>query len=213
MSIYSGFATRSMETAYNRGVCHLLQLCQAHLLALLKGEPIDVPYLSQTFTKIFRNLKKLEQHKHLQPKYTLYCTELADNFGSMDKPLSHANSSFSSINGSELDLQILNEAMAYDSSSIHRYTPAPRLSRPDYLIPEPRDQSRRRYSKDISRKQTYSSRYSGSPPPYEHLIGGSRGKLVLQRPRRMKAIKPDNIAELYQERALSKLHQEIRSFM
>ena len=37
MSIYSGFATRNLETAYNRSVSQLLHLLQMTVLSVLKN--------------------------------------------------------------------------------------------------------------------------------------------------------------------------------
>lgn len=37
MSVYSGFATRNLETSYNNGICSLLQLFQTHLTYFLQG--------------------------------------------------------------------------------------------------------------------------------------------------------------------------------
>jgi hypothetical protein len=37
MSIYSGFATRNMETAYNRSVSQLIHLLQMTVLTVIKN--------------------------------------------------------------------------------------------------------------------------------------------------------------------------------
>lgn len=77
MSVYSGFATRQLETVYNTTVCHMLKTLQKFVLATLNSEPIDLDKWNSSFTKHFRYLCRLEDRKHLQPKYSNYCIDLA----------------------------------------------------------------------------------------------------------------------------------------
>lgn len=121
MSIYSGFATRNLETAYNRGVSQLIHFFQMSLLSFLKKgtvhtEKVNVPVLTKSFNKILKGLKSLEQHKHLEPKFTDYCTDLSGYLLNEDSlMLSHGQPSHTTIN-SDLDFHILNDVLAYDSS-------------------------------------------------------------------------------------------------
>lgn len=121
MSIYSGFATRNLETAYNRGVSQLIHFFQMSLLSFLKNgrwysEIINVQVLTRSFSKLMKGLKSLEQHKHLEPKFTEYCSELSEHL--ICEPsinLSHGHPSHKTF-GSDLDFYILNDVLAYDSS-------------------------------------------------------------------------------------------------
>jgi hypothetical protein len=77
MSVYSGFATRQLETSYNTTLCQLLKTLQKFVLATLSSQPVDLDSWTSSFTKHFKYLYKLEDRKHLLPKYTYYCNDLA----------------------------------------------------------------------------------------------------------------------------------------
>lgn len=77
MSVYSGFATRQLETQYNTTLCHILKTLQKFVLATLNSNPIDIDRWNSSFTKHFRYLYRLEDRKHLHPKYSYYCIDLA----------------------------------------------------------------------------------------------------------------------------------------
>jgi len=77
MSVYSGFATRQLETTYNNTLCQLLKTFQKFVLATLSSQPVDLDSWTSSFTKHFKYLYKLEDRKHLLPKYTYYCNDLA----------------------------------------------------------------------------------------------------------------------------------------
>ena len=77
MSVYSGFATRQLETTYNSTLCHLLKTLQKFVLATLSSQPVDLDSWTSSFAKHYKYLCKLEDRKHLLPKYTYYCNDLA----------------------------------------------------------------------------------------------------------------------------------------
>jgi hypothetical protein len=120
MSVYSGFATRKLETIYNQGVCRLISLLQQSLISLIQEgnknlEKIDVQRLSISFQKIYRSLKSLEQQKHHEPKFSIYCEKLAVclPFDKSDLPHAHSNHN---ISNSEIDFHLLNDMLGYDNS-------------------------------------------------------------------------------------------------
>jgi hypothetical protein len=63
------------------------------------------------------SMKALEQHKHLEPKFSDYCSELTFHVKPENSSLSHAQPSSTTIN-SDLDFHILNDVLAYDSSRV-----------------------------------------------------------------------------------------------
>ena len=81
MSLYSGFETQQLESKYNRTVAQLLQLLQSHLLRLLAREPVEIKSWTRSFAKAYKTLHSLEESREVHPKFSLYCTELADYFG------------------------------------------------------------------------------------------------------------------------------------
>lgn len=77
MSIYSGFSTRILESAYNQYVCELIALMQNFIVDLLKVQkPLTFHQFSEDFNKVFHRLTKLEKQKHLQPNFSLYMQDL-----------------------------------------------------------------------------------------------------------------------------------------
>ena len=80
MSVYSGFVSKNLETVYYFTLGKLLSLCQATLTSFLKNECIDFLSLSDTFPKLFQKLKTLENQKSAEPKFSLFCSDLAKYF-------------------------------------------------------------------------------------------------------------------------------------
>ena len=79
MSIYSGFATRALETSYNHHLATLLSLLQRVVAGFLKQqESGDLPDWTRTYFKTVLKLHSLEQTKYLQPKFSEYCSDLTD---------------------------------------------------------------------------------------------------------------------------------------
>lgn len=86
MSIYSGFATRNLENAYNKNVSNLIYLLQMHLSVLLKKgnsykENVNTASWLKSYSKTIHSMVKLETQKHLETKFSKYCDELNEYFG------------------------------------------------------------------------------------------------------------------------------------
>lgn len=81
MSIYSGFATRNLETLYNKHLANLVYLLQSHLCALLSknfySETINLESWGNSYSRTIHSMLKLEQQKHLEPSFTNYCQDLS----------------------------------------------------------------------------------------------------------------------------------------
>ena len=81
MSVYSGFATRSQETTYNKFVFKTIQLFSAELLKLIQMpntlETIGSSDFEKKAYKLHKAMKYMEQHKHLEPKFSNAFTDFA----------------------------------------------------------------------------------------------------------------------------------------
>ena len=84
MSVYSGFVSKNLETVYYFTLGKLLSLCQATLASFLKNESIDFISLSDSFPKLFQKLKTLENQKSAEPKFSLFCSDLAKYFNCLN---------------------------------------------------------------------------------------------------------------------------------
>ena len=133
MSIYSGFATRSLESSYNKCIGEILLFYQSYLLVYLKKGKIhtdlsDKSYCIRTFLKLYNSLKTFEQQKHLKPMFSLYCTELADYLKNLNEyslgPLPFKNTKPYYSVASNMEFSIFNDGLAYDDSRIQRFTPS-----------------------------------------------------------------------------------------
>ena len=62
-------------------------------------------------------MKAMEQHKHLEPKFSDFCSDLSFYLKPENSVLSHGQPSHTTIN-SDLDFHILNDVLAYDSSRL-----------------------------------------------------------------------------------------------
>ena len=128
MSVYSGFATRILESQYNGLVCKLLSLCEQRLLSFLRtsaSQPLlfDNEQWSVSFCSVFKAMKKLEGQKYLPPKYTHYCKELAECLGVWVSSRQHPGMSRdTSMNSSRMSANVSRE---WDAN-LHQYPP-PRL--------------------------------------------------------------------------------------
>jgi len=99
MSVYSGFATRQLESTYNRVLFKTIYILQASLAKLLKqGFPLHplYPFLighlldSKYETLIARGYAKLlnmDGDKHLSPHYSMAFKDLVDHFGLEKNPM------------------------------------------------------------------------------------------------------------------------------
>ena len=71
MSIYGGFSTRVLESTYNTHICNILNLLQNLLLSFLqRKKAIEIQSFSENFCDSYSKIVKLEQQKHLVPKYS-----------------------------------------------------------------------------------------------------------------------------------------------
>ena len=93
MSIYSGFALRSQETAYNKAVYNLLCLLQLKVFKTLnngKGfyiiEPFDDNNLVKYFTKYYAKISELDESKHMAPLFSHSVKNLASYFNLCNCP-------------------------------------------------------------------------------------------------------------------------------
>mmetsp|Transcript_17183 Transcript_17183/g.30914 ORF Transcript_17183/g.30914 Transcript_17183/m.30914 type:complete len:114 (+) Transcript_17183:2739-3080(+) len=77
MSVYSGFATRTLEHNYNHAVGQVLTLLSNFVSATLRNEPFETDTWTHSFNKSWTKLSRLENQKHQPPKYSGYCAEVA----------------------------------------------------------------------------------------------------------------------------------------
>ncbi|OMJ71929.1 hypothetical protein SteCoe_29745 [Stentor coeruleus] len=217
MSIYSGFATRNLETAYNRGLCQMIVLCQQHLLLFLRNgipyiENVNVTSLSRSFNKIFRNLKSLESHKHLEPKFTEYCSDLASHLGYEEHVGTSCGQSSHATLNSDMDFHILNDVLAYDSS---------RASQPKAFIRKAghlqgNATPKESYNNNVRRASRKSLNSRERPPrttstrvtPNIYESKQNRSFYSVTKPKRNQRIDP---AQLYHDQAMSLLYSYIES--
>ena len=77
MSIYGGFPTRALESSYNTYLCDILHTLQTLLLSLLQSKKnFEIESLSEKFCFSYSKIVKLEQQKHLLPKFSDYIKDL-----------------------------------------------------------------------------------------------------------------------------------------
>lgn len=71
MSIYSGFSTRALETAYNTSLLDLIKEMQSFIIEAIrkKREWVEFQW-AQEFCSNFDRLKKLEKQKYLIPYFS-----------------------------------------------------------------------------------------------------------------------------------------------
>lgn len=78
MSIYSGFATRQLETQYNKAIIvsiYVMQKALAQNVDVLSEK--DVRQLRSSYFK----MQSLEEHKHLEPKFSNAVKHLRQKLG------------------------------------------------------------------------------------------------------------------------------------
>lgn len=81
MSVYSGFATRMLESQYNGLVCKLISLFEQRVIAALRPDYFDSDQWGLSFSAVFKAMRKLESQKYLPPKFSHYCKDLAGHLG------------------------------------------------------------------------------------------------------------------------------------
>jgi hypothetical protein len=84
MSVYSGFTTRQQEQRYFSLSEQLVTLMQDCLLEFWKGKTPSLGEFAKEFTCVSGQMRELEKHKYLPPKFSLACSALqaylADQF-------------------------------------------------------------------------------------------------------------------------------------
>ena len=211
--MYSGFASKSQESAYNRHTAHLIQLVQTHLLTYLTGQPLDIVKWSLNFTKVYESLQGLETQKTQHPKFSVYCTELAEYFGvSMNQPVKQPKTALKH---------------EFDLTFIQDYKPPPKIR--NVLDPPPVRKLRPIYEK--TRTVGRRSKVALTPSPERYLEpriyqGHTPSPQLLRpkkpslhrrsfqlrepRPRRRRiALNKSEPRELYLERAMWKLNNDL----
>lgn len=76
MSIYSGFATRQQEHAYDHLLLDLIMVLQKRVIKFYTGEDADEPRFHNIITNLQSHLAKMEESKYLEPKLAPILTEL-----------------------------------------------------------------------------------------------------------------------------------------
>ncbi|KAL4500499.1 hypothetical protein ABPG72_003450 [Tetrahymena utriculariae] len=77
MSIYSGFATRQIEQTYNIMVEQLFKILQKRLLKFYRQESVNEHAFADCIKKLLTQMSFFERQKHLPPKFSDNCKELA----------------------------------------------------------------------------------------------------------------------------------------
>lgn len=68
MSIYSGFATRQQEEAYDENIATLLYLLQKRVYKFYNNEPANDAKFIDLLMKVYATVKGMEDSKYLEPK-------------------------------------------------------------------------------------------------------------------------------------------------
>ena len=76
MSIYSGFATRFQEEAYDHCIDSLLYVLQKRIIKFYQGEPADEERFISLVLKLNQQLRAMEKNKYLEPKSSQSVNEL-----------------------------------------------------------------------------------------------------------------------------------------
>ena len=89
MSIYSGFGTRKLEHQYNKTLYGLLLLLQTRVFEELYGDQdakksLDKDSFLAAFRKLLGRLVMMEDRKHLPPKLSQSCADLAKATGTTE---------------------------------------------------------------------------------------------------------------------------------
>ena len=164
--------------------------------------------LTRSFSKTYDNLKLLEQQKHLEPKFSYYCKDLALFLGFEDhKKKSQDYLPHTSIH-TDFDFHILNDVIACDNS---RQTPTKLLNR--RITPMLNAKSVRRTlekSKKFSRKSLVSEKplrsisKRASPNLYE--VGSTRSYHSTSKKKKFQKLDP---ARLYHDQAMTLIYTAI----
>ena len=102
MSIYSGFSKRSLESSYNKALYNmifLLQLKHARAgspLHLTHADQFDEDKFAKHFSLLYQKLFNMEKYKHLPPKFSYSCKDLAEFYNVFEKDNSNIGSDYES---------------------------------------------------------------------------------------------------------------------
>ena len=89
MSIYSGFATRFQEEAYDHCIDSLLYVLQKRIIKFYQGEPADEEKFISLVLKLNQQLRAMEKNKYLEPKSSLSVNELTQYMQLFQHNLAH----------------------------------------------------------------------------------------------------------------------------
>ena len=129
MSVYSGFASRTQETNYNRYLYNTLCLLQLKVTSSLRGgissscflESFDDSALEKYFVTFYKKLSAMDEFKYLKPQFSYSVKDLASYYGIYDNnssKMSRLNETNHQIQFSNSDTDpIFNET---SSNSIHK---------------------------------------------------------------------------------------------
>ena len=93
MSVYAGFASRHLETRYNKALYNTIFLLQLRISKLFKGgkltavivdsciEKFDDIKFGKVLTKLYARLFSMEQVKYLPPKFSHSMKDLTSFLG------------------------------------------------------------------------------------------------------------------------------------
>ena len=89
MSIYSGFATRFQEEAYDHCIDSLLYILQKRIIKFYQGEPADEEKFISLVLKLNQQLRTMEKNKYLEPKSSQSVNELIQYMQLFQHNLTH----------------------------------------------------------------------------------------------------------------------------
>lgn len=166
MSIYSGFSTRSLESAYNSFLYEAINLLQSLILEHLRSKKYQESSIwCETFSNTFSKLSKLEKKKHLQPNFSSAMKDLDSyikslgNYTIYEKPIkipSRSNISVSSLPKEDLDHKAArNHRYSSINSATSRESHYPSIIKPPIrhrknLVKSYQDQILKSILKDLS---------------------------------------------------------------
>ena len=98
MSVYGGFATRLQESQYSGLICKVVSLLERRIVSGIRGESLDVEQWGLAFMSVYKGMRRMEEQKYQQPKYSQFCGELAkmcgaQTSGSLSPGLTYTDSS------------------------------------------------------------------------------------------------------------------------
>ncbi|CAD8190388.1 unnamed protein product [Paramecium octaurelia] len=80
MSVYSGFATRQLESQYNKLVTTLLKILQRRIIKFYNQELADEPQFRRVVAETLMKLNQMEHQKYNEPYISAVMGEICDLF-------------------------------------------------------------------------------------------------------------------------------------